>query len=372
MIVRPKKIYLYIARKFLVNFLLVSIAISTIILITNLFDMISRVSNDQVTWTQIVVFSTLQIPSFLESISDFLIALSAIITLFTLSLRSEITIIRASGMSLWQILAPIILSAFLLGIITVTLFNPLSIIANKQFNNMEQKFIEKEETNLLVPKNGIWLRQSNVANPGEEIIIRADKIYRKNLKLENVNLWFFDDSESFYQKIDAKTMLLENGYWQLEGVVINNKNNLNVHQKKIKVATDLKANFITKKILNNFENVALFSVYDLPSLIEDLQQSGFSPQKFIAYYHSLINRPFIFIAMVLVGAFFAVNNVRSRNNIVLFVIGVMVVLVLHIGLLIISTIGASGLIPEFLSTWITSLILLSLGMLLTFRKEAIA
>jgi lipopolysaccharide export system permease protein len=369
-----KKIHLYIASLFLKNFLLVIACVASIIFVINLFDIISRVEPNQFSWWQVAFFPALQIPSFIESISDFLIALAAIITLFVLSLRSEITIIRASGMSFWRILFPMAVTAFLLGVFFVGVFNPISIIANQKFNSIEQQFIANEENtniNLLAPRNGIWLKQSNALNENEEIIIRAQKIYRKTLKMYNVNLWFFDEKNNFYKKIDAKTMFLEKDSWKLSDVVINDRENINQKEDNLEVATNLKSEFITKKIINNFESVTLFSIYDLPDLIVDLRQSGFSPQKFIVYFHSLLNKPFLFVAMVLIAAFFAINNVRNRNNILFFIAGIMLALILHIGLMIISAIGSSGLIPEFLSTWLVSLILLSFGMLLIFRKEAI-
>lgn len=369
---QPKKIYFYIAKNFLTKFALVVISVSTIVFIINLLDVISRVKDSQISWSQIMMFSAMQIPGFLENISDFLIALSAIITLFTMSLGSEITIIRASGMSLWQILLPIILSTFLLGVFIVGVFNPISIIANKKFNAVERQFsVEDKETDSLAPKNGIWLRQQNMANTDEEIIIHAKNINRQNLNLKEVNVWFFDNGKKFYRRIDADSMQLSNDSWRLNNVVINDKDNINSHQKESTIATDLKAEFISKKILNNFEDAELFSIYDLPGLINDLKQSGFSPQKFIVYYHSLLSKPFLFVAMVLIATFFAINNIRNKNNILRFVAGVMVALVLHIGLIIVGAIGASGLIPEFLSTWISSLILLSLGILLIFAKETI-
>ncbi|MES2677080.1 MAG: LptF/LptG family permease [Pseudomonadota bacterium] len=365
------KINLYIIKKFLINFTLVIVSVSLLIAMINIFELLDRIAGKQIGFWQIALLDILQVPSFIEDIAIFLIMISSMITLFSLSIRSEITVMRSSGLSFWQILYPIAAGAFLLGLFFVLIFNPISITASKKLNNMEQKLIEKEEVNLLAPPNGIWLKQENVLNSNEDIIIRADKIYRKNLKMTNVNLWFFDKNHKFYKKIDAKNMFLEEGFWNLQNAVINDSRNINQPKDNIEIATNLKAEFITKKILNNFENVRLFSVYDLPNLINDLKDSGFSPRKFVVYYNSLLTKPFLFIAMALMAAFFAVNNVRSRNNIIIFVLGIAVGLVLYISFIIVNALGSSGLVPTFLATWMMVIILTAISILLIFRKEII-
>ncbi|MCE3255420.1 MAG: putative permease [Rickettsiaceae bacterium] len=366
-----KELYFYIIKKFFFTFALVLISTVLLLAMINLFDLLDKISGKEIGIGEVIALDILQVPVFIEDISIFLVMLASMITLFSLSMRSEITVMRASGLSFWQILTPIALGAFLLGVVFVLVFNPISIAASKKFSLMEQKLIEKEETSLLSPPGGIWIRQQNTTNLDEDIIIRADKIYRKNLQMGNVSLWFFDKDQKFYQKIDAKTMFLRDGYWYLWHTIINDAEHINQRQENVRIATNLKAEFIAKKILNNFENVRLFSVYDLPSLIGELKDSGFSPRKFVVYYHSLLAKPFLFMAIALIAAFFAINNVRGKNNIMIFVFGIGFGLVSYISLIIINSLGASGLIPTFLSTWMVAIILLAISVLLIFRKEVI-
>ncbi len=364
------RINFYIIKKFLTTFAIVLISVMLLIAMINIFELLNKIAGKDISFGEIVMLDILQVPSFIEDISVFLIMLSSMITLFSLSVRSEITVMRASGLSFWQILMPIAIGAFVLGLFFVLAFNPLSIAAAKKLNSMEQRLIS-EEANLLSPINGIWLKQENVLNGKEDVIIRAHKIYRKNLKMVDVNLWFFDENQKFYRKVDAKYMMFQEGIWYLEDVVINDDQNINEFRDKLEVPTNLKPEFITKKILNNFENVRLFSIYDLPSLINDLKGSGFSPRKFVVYYHSLLSKPFLFVAMSLMAAFFAINNSRSRHNIMIFVSGIALGLVFYVVLIIVNALGSSGMIPTFLTTWMMVVILMAISVLLIFRKEII-
>jgi lipopolysaccharide export system permease protein len=364
-----KKLYLYIIKKFLVTLLLVTISISLLLAMVNMFELLDEVGDKSIGFSQVVLLNILQIPIFVDNISPFLIMISSMITLFFLSTRSEITVMRASGLSFFRIVFPIVATAFIVGLFSLFVFNPMAIKANKKFNLMHQVLIEKGKLDLLSPIGGIWLRQTNVLALDKEIIIHADEIYRSTLKMKNVALWFFDQNQEFYKKLNADYMTLKDGYWYLENAIINDKDNLNKNILNLEIKTNLKADFISKKILNNFEDARLFSLYDLPDLINNLKDSGFPPRKFIVQYYSILVRPFLFAAMALIAAFFSVNNVRSQNNITWFMLGVIFGLVSYIALIIIRAFGASGLIPVFLSTWMTAIILLAISMLLIFKKE---
>lgn len=362
------QINIYIAKKFLINFLLVLISIFLLIAMINIFEVLNKTSGKDIGFLDIVLLDILQVPTFIEDIAIFLIMISSMITLFSMSIRSEITVMRASGLSFWQILLPIAASSFLLGLFFVLIFNPITIASSKKLIRMEQKLIA-EEGSVLSPLNGIWLKQDNLSKDNEDIIIRAGKIYRNDLRMAEVNIWFFDKDRRFYKRIDAKTMAFNENVWHLSDLIINDEKHLNHKIIELDIPTNLKAEFITKKILNNFENVRLFSVYDLPFLIKDLKDSGFSPRKFVVHFNSLLSKPFLFVAMSLMAAYFAINNSRSKYNIMFFVSGIAVGLLFYITLIIVNAIGSSGAIPTFLTTWMMVVIMFAISMLLIFRKE---
>ncbi len=364
-----KQLYLYIVKKFLFTLFLVVLSVSLLIAIINIFELLREISDKPISFGQIILLDILQIPSFIDNISPFLIMIASMITLFSLSIRSEITVMRASGLSFLRIVFPVALSAFGIGIFCLLIFSPIAISASKKFNLMEQVLIGKEKMDLLAPIGGIWLKQTNILYKDQEIIIRADEIYRTSLKMKNVGLWFFDQNQQFYKKINAEYMILKDGYWDLGNVVINDHNQINQEIPHLIIQTNLKADFVSKKILNNFEDVRLFSIYDLPNLISNLKDSGFPPRKFIVQYYSMLVRPFLFVAMSLIAAFFSVNNVRSKNNILWFTAGIISGLILYISFVIIHAFGSSGLIPIFLSTWMATITLLAISMLLIFKKE---
>jgi lipopolysaccharide export system permease protein len=359
----------YIAKNFLIKFLQVTLGFSVLIFFINILEVLDKVSGSDTPLWPIIEMAFLQIPDFLNDVVPSLVLISAIIAFFSLSSKSEITIIRMSGFSLWQILKPVAFLAFLLGVFWVTIWDPISIQMSKKFNALEAKYVDNEIREVVAPKNGIWLKQSNIEKRGEELIIQAKKVYKQNLELDQVTIWFFNKNGQFYKKIDAETMLMQEDSWLLEDTTINDANSLNKKVKTISIPTDLKADFVMQKIVNNFKNVKLFSIFELPNLITELQSSGFNSTKFKVYFHSLLSKPLLFAAMTLIACYFGLNHIRNKNTILMIFIGIIIGLIFYITSSIMNALGSSGLIPIFASTWVIAIICLASGILLIYRKE---
>ena len=368
-----KKIHLYIIKSFLIKFFSVLASIALLIFIINLVDVFDRLGKEEESfaWFLPMQMAMLQIPAFLEDVSMFIILLAAMITLLALSSKSEITIMRSSGLSLWHILSPLMITSFVLGIFFITVFNPITIYSNKKYGDLEKHIMKQEESTIFEVEGGIWLKQSNLLKPEEDIVIRAKTIDKARVELINVNIWFFDDNGEFYKKIDAKNMILNQKFWNLEDVVINDNFSINQDVKTLKILTNLDPEFIVKKVINNFEDVRSFSIFELPTMIRDMEEAGFLSRKFKVYFYSLINKPLMFVSMILMAAYFAINHIRNKNNIIYVVIGIIGGLILYVGSSIIIAFGSSGIIPPFASTWVMTVILLTATILMIFKKEKI-
>jgi lipopolysaccharide export system permease protein len=364
-----KLINIYIIKNFLIRFLQIVIGFSLLFFFINLIDDIEKVQGSDATFLTIAAMAFLQVPEFLNDVIPSLVLISALITFFLLSSKSEITIMRMSGFSLWQVWRPVAVSAMLLGVFWVTIFGPISILMIKKFNNLEGKYVRNDLREVIAPENGIWLKQINQENPEEEIIIQAEKVYKENMEFEGVTIWFFDKNNQFYKKIDTKEMFLENNYWLLYDITVNDAKSLNKRLDTIAIKTDLQPDFIIEKIVNNFENVKLFSVFALPKLIDNMQSAGFASVKFKVYFHSLLIKPFLFLAMTLIACYFGLNHIRNQNSLLMIFLGITSGLALYIISSIINALGSSGLISIFASSWGITVICLAIGTLLIYQKE---
>lgn len=366
-----KKINSYIAINFLLRFGQILLGFSLLIFFINFMDALEKVERSNVPFYTTFLMAFLQIPDFLNDVVPSLILMSAITAFFLLSSKSEITVIRSSGFSLWQVVKPMALCSFLIGIFWVTIFDEISIQMSRKFDDLERKYVRHEIRESVIPRSGIWIKQSNVEKAEEDLIIQAKKIYKNNIELNKVTIWFFDKDGKFYQKIDAEKMFLKENFWLLEDITFNDSNTLNKRIDNYSIKTDLKPDFVIQKIVNNFQNVKLFSIFELSPLIKDLESAGFSSTKFKVYLQSLLSKPLLFLSMVLIACFFGLNHARNQTAVLMIFLGVTTGLILYITSSIMNALGSSGIIPIFASTWVMAIICLSIGILLIYKKENI-
>jgi lipopolysaccharide export system permease protein len=365
------KINFYIAKNFFFKFLQVFIGFYLLIFFINLIDISEKINYSNKSIKLALYIAFLETPEFTNNLICSIVLIASIYSFFNLSTKNEITIIRNSNFSLWHIISPVIISSFILGIIWVTLFLPLSIKMIKTSQDIELSYLKKEKDRFFESQNGFWLKQENPENKEESLIINAKRIYQNNSELSKVSVWFFDKNGKFYKKIYTDEMHLSNKEWLVKKGIMNDKFSINKPIKNISIATDFNKDFITNKLVNNFQNAELFSFFELLQIIKDMDHSGLNSKKFKVYFHYLLNLPILFIGMTLFGAYFGIVHTRNNKSFLNLLIGTILGLIIYIFLNIIKSLGSSSIISIFASTWMVTVIYISVGIILINKKEIV-
>ncbi len=364
-----KKINLYLAKSFCLKFAEILAIFSILGLVINLIEVIKLSQSFNLFISDVFYFSFLKTPKFLDELSLPIILIAGIATFFKLSIRSEIVAIRGSGLSFWQILKPILCVVFIIGVAWSLFFSKINAISITKLAELEDLFeINQVEKNNNQAEN-IWLRQENFDKKGEEILIRINKANVNNLNFLNISLWFLDKNGLFYQKLDAKSMYLEDEYWILKDLIINSANQINKSLPIMAIKTSISRSFVVNSIRNNFQDVSSFDFFSLPALISEIESVGMSAVKFTARYHNLIAQPFMFIAMILISAFFGIGHSRSAKSFLMLLFGIAIGLLIYIIDGVFNSFASAKMISVFFAVWGGLAIYLSIGILLLFYKE---
>lgn len=357
----------------------------------------------------ILMMSVLNTPYFLTGIANSIILMSAILAAHTLSVRSEIVIMRSSGLSLWVIIQPMICAAFLIGVFWVFIFDPLSIIAKKKFYDFDRRFVKSEMRDAIEPDAGIWLKQDNLESEAQRgyestsiqtnkglpsvgnfknssvlvdrlkpnsqpnkpiILILAKKIYQDSLRFGEVSFWFFDKNQIFYKRIDANFAEMANNQWQVSEAIINDDGLINYKTNNLKIATNLDEELVRKKIVNDLKAADIYNIFELQNLIDEMFNSGLNNTKFKVRFSALLTMPFLFAAMSMIGSCFGINHARSGKSNLMIFLGLVCGLAIYITSSIINALGSSGAMSVFASTWIVAIIILAIGIISIYSKES--
>lgn len=356
----------YIGRQFLLNFVALLAVILLIAVLFDIIELLRRAGNDpNVTMGNIIEMATLKLPFMGQQVFPFAALFGGMMTFWRLARYQELVITRASGISAWQFLLPVIGLALLLGVFQTTLMNPISSASLLRYERIEAYLFKGKQSLLAVSSGGIWLRQ---ANADGQAVIHAKRLVSgddSEVALLDVIVFQYGAPDVFDERIDADRAVLEDGFWRLENAV---------HRRPEEPATQadvtwLETDLTLDSIQDSFAPPETMSFWSLPEFIETLEESGFSARRHRLYLHALLSNPLLMCAMVLIAATFTLRH--SRRGGVTYVIGggILTGFLLYFFTDLIFALGRSESIPVTLAAWTPSGVATLLGLTALLHLE---
>ncbi|MEE9389368.1 MAG: LPS export ABC transporter permease LptG [Paracoccaceae bacterium] len=359
------RLYLYFAKRFTLG---LTGLFGVFILLSALLEMIEvlrRFDSSEIGFVEILKLTALKMPGGLYDIVPLIVILSTLMVFLSLAKSSELVVARAAGRSALQFLLSPILVALLLGVVTVTVFNPLVAATSKQYQTMSNRHLTGQQSTLSITRKGLWLRQGSDAG---QTVIYAERGNFDGAVLLGVTFLGFDTESIPVFRIEAESASLKSGHWLASNAkqwrfdTDGNAERTAVRLPEVSIDTDL----TRKQILEGFGNPKSVPIWDLPAFINRLDKAGFSTRRYQVRLQTELALPLLLITMVLVGAGFTMRHTRFGNT------GLMVLMALGMGFTIFFIrnfaliLGENGQIPVMLAAWAPPAagILLALGLLL--------
>lgn len=301
----------------------------------------------------------LRLPAYTEFLVGFAVQVGSIGALLMLSRKSELTIMRASGMSVWRFLRPAILVAFLIGLFTTIVYNPMAAQARTEAERVYAEIFGRESNLLGSNTDQSWLRQDGADGPS---VIGAAAATDRGLKLTTATVFVYDRAGHFLERVDARTAELRNGYWQLDGVTVSKP-----AEEPQSYDTYLLSTYLSpERVADALGSVYSVSFWELPALIEVAEKASLSSTRLALQYETLLARPVLCIAMVLLAATVSLKSFRSGGIQTMVLSGMIGGFGFFLLAEVSRQLGAAELAPVWAAVWlpICLAILVSLTVLL--------
>lgn len=336
----------YISKKFFFAILGVFALIFLLIFLVDFVEIL-RLSSKYGAYSffSLVLLTLLRLPSFAELSLPFAVLAGSIVSFLLLSRSSELTVIRASGISVWQFVLPGILVAFFLGIIATTLYNPLAAWAKEQSENLYASTFGKQSS-FLQQKGGAyaWLRQIGVDGPS---VMKAKAVAKKGTLLSGVTVFIYDNNNRFMERIEANNAELRLGYWKLQDATISG-----VDRQPEFYKTYILSTYLTPtQVLDFIGSADSISFWNLPRFIENAEAAELPATQFKVQYQLLLSRPLLLISMVLLAATCSIRIFRFGNIQNLVLGGLSAGFLYFIGAEISRNLGLSGIATPMVAAW---------------------
>ena len=107
-----------------------------------------------VTLWMLLEMAALKLPRTAQEVLPFAILFGTMLAFWRLTRNHELVVARAAGVSVWQFLTPAILVALVVGVVAVTIFNPLASLMEASYEKLESRVLRQGSDQLSLSEFG--------------------------------------------------------------------------------------------------------------------------------------------------------------------------------------------------------------------------
>ncbi|WP_300378468.1 LptF/LptG family permease [Henriciella sp.] len=319
-----------------------------------------------------VQLSLMKLPGLIEQTLPFGILVAAMIAYSRLNKRSELSVIRASGLSAWQFLAPLVVLCIALGLFAMMALNPLGARLSDRFESLRNELLVTGGVRVDSSKTDVWLRQGD---GNSQVVIHAERVDDTGQVFENVKMLeegrVFVDGEptqrfEFVRRIDAEQARIINGFWQMEDLIENVPGSPPERMESLAIPTDLDPD----TLLDRFTSPNTIGFWRLPAFIHQTEQAGLDSSRFAVRLFGLTAIPVFYTAMGLIGALVCLRLSRLGGTSRLVAGGALSATGVFFIMQFSASLGSSGAIPPVVAAWSPALFALFASLaFLAYRED---
>ena len=342
----------YLTKEFAIKFMVFTGILLGVVFLFDMIELIRRgANNDAISLGTLFTIALYKLPDVGQQILPFSILFAAIATLRSLSDRRELVCIRSAGLSAWQFLLPLLSVTLLIGLLYITVLNPLAAASMAKYESLNNLYFGDGIETITVINDELWIRQQDETG---NFILKARELNGKTWVLNDISVYFFDADNKHLQRIDADTATLKSNEWVFEDVAVYKESSAPAFLAQLSITTNLTAEIITE----SFSNPQTLSFWRLPYFIGSMDSTGLDTTEMRIYYQSLLSLPLLLTAMIFVAAIVTLRTIRVTTLLPVVIGG------LGLGFLIffissfLRALGMGQEIPIILAVWTTPIVVI--------------
>lgn len=277
------------------------------------------------------------------------VLLATLLTLGTLSRHSEITAMKAGGVSLYRITFPLFFIVFFISLCSFLGNEYLVPLTNHKTRYLLSVQLRKEPPASFFKNYKIWYRS-------DHHIFNIQLLDPKKKALKGFTLYEFDEQFRCLQRIDANEVKWINGKWKFyDGSVRDFDEGGSIQTTPFReLEISLPENW------ESFESIERqsreMSYTELRTYIQRIQSAGYDSTRYLVELYAKLSYPFLNLIMILIGVPFALKTGRSGGVALSIGVSVMIGFAYGITFYVFLSFGKSGVLSPFLSAWIPTIL----------------
>lgn len=354
---------LYFSGKFLKAILGLFLLAAVLIYLFDVLELVRRAGDREgFSVLRVALISLLRVPLLLEQVIPFAVLFGSIAGFVTLSRALELVVTRAAGISVWQFTLPAVLVGLLLGILSVTAYNPAAVWLQQKSDEAAAGLFSTDQGMLMSTTGDVWVRQDGLDG---ESVLRATQLLDGGARLRGVTLFTFDKTGTFQERIEAKEAVLGRQLWNLKDVTVYTTDADPQRYGSYSVSTYLTPTEVRESI-GSPESI---SFWNLPRFIELASNAGLPAYRYTLQYQTLLARPLLLVAMILIAAAVSLKVSRFGGLARMILGGILSGFVLYVLSELARDFGGAGIVPPFVAAWAPGVFGVLMGLTILLNQE---
>jgi lipopolysaccharide export system permease protein len=361
---------LYFSRRFLRECFRVFLVVLLLVYVIDMLDHVARYTGRGVSFIECMMLAAVRTPHIVGQALPLVIMLASLSFCVGLARSSEFVVTRAAGQSALKSISIPILCSMLVGIASTLAFEPGAARLDDQYRDIQRSVLgHAVKKSVALTDSGFWLRQKNDVG---HTVINAKSSNTRGTFLSNVTVLNFDDAGLATTRIRANSAYLQDDEWIFSSIKEWDVSGDTVNPEQAAITKPflrMKTNITPDQILEGYPQPDTVSLWELPRTIEVMETAGFSSLPHRIHFNMQIARPFLFAAMMIIGAVFTLQTARLGN------LGVSVLMAIFFGFVLYflqnlaRTLGEAGEIPVIMASLAppAAASLLAIGLFLHFE-----
>jgi lipopolysaccharide export system permease protein len=347
---RHQTLHRYVTREFLKIFGLSLSSLTVIYVVVLFFQKMNLFSQYHAPFHLIFAYLLYKIPEVIfQWTLPYAILLATLLTLSTFSRNSEITAMKAGGISVYLITFPLLIIALIISFFSFLGNEYLVPVTYQKTRYLLDVKVRKEKPASFFKNYKIWYRS-------DHRILNIQLLDPHNKVLSGFTLYQFDDHFQCVKRVDAREVKWVGGeWWFYDGTVRDFQTNGSTQVTPFdEMEFNLGENWDSlRRIGRNSEEM---SYGELWTYIQKIQASGYDATRYRVDLYSKLSTPFLSFIMVLIGIPFALKTSRSGGVALSIGSSVMIGFVYGVIFYVFLSFGKSGVLSPFLACWIPTVL----------------
>ena len=352
----------YWVKEFAKFFCIIQLIILTLFVFIDYLSRMDKFLNSDISLFGALGYVLLKVPFMFVQLTPASILLATITVFGLMNRNNELLAIKSSGISIYFLIKPAILSGMILAILMFFLGETIIPVSMAKANYIRHHVLKKGN-NIFSVREDIWIKSENR-------LVHINFFDPAKKSVAGITVAKVGKDFSLESRIDAQKGYFKQGKWVFENIIeqIHDKNSMEYevksYDKKI-VTLAIKPEDLGEVLKKSEE----MSYFELKNYVTKVEYEGYDATTYKVDLNGKIAFPFICIIMVLTGAATGMRPFAKDNIPVAIAIGVVIAFMYWVAYGFCLSLGYGTVLPPIISAWAANLVFLCFGVLYLANTE---